>query len=495
MAQEMLATGDFLQKRLYFENIFAQDPVIRDNLQPPLVSYQIILAWKLLGENLWGARLFNILFGLSSILVIYFAAYTLFNSEVLALGSAALLAIMPLSVFFSRNLQPESPAFFFMLLGNLFYLRFIKGLKKYNLLLGGLSFFICWLYSFNFIFGALPFVFCLPFRDMLRDKNNFWKFILALTLTFAVLVSLSLWFKQAGGGIEFVYKRLKPEILSLSYWRQHAAVISWYTKGENFTPVFSILALLGVILAFLKGSGIVNRYIIGWTFCAVIYAVFFSHELYQQNFIQMPFLAMVVISSIYAIEYLAETLKKLLKKDLLVYLLVPAIIAGGFFAYRAIQRMHAVAFLGQDVAGESLKEFTKPKDRVFLFTYSQGYAISRYAQRYVGWTQNVDEFQKKQKEFDIRYICFYPAEFAREMKNNNPELFSYIQNHYHAKEVGFTDEPNRLFYIILERGRGSDPKAFLESFAGEKRLRTIYKVSGSYIFFYSIRPPAEPKQS
>ena len=44
-------------------------------------------------------------------------------------------------------------------------------------------------------------------------------------------------------------------------------------------------------------------------------------------------------------------------------------------------------------------------------------------------------------------------------------------------------------YVILERGEGSDPADFLKSFVGPRQLRTIYKLFGRYIFFYTIRPP------
>ena len=119
MAQEMIRTNDYTKRRIYFYRAFEKEPTMKIYPQPPLVSYQTLIVWKLLGENIWGARLLNVFFGVASILVIYFVGLILFKDNVLSLFCAFLLAIMPLAVFFSRNLQPESPAFFFMLLGNL----------------------------------------------------------------------------------------------------------------------------------------------------------------------------------------------------------------------------------------------------------------------------------------------------------------------------------------------------------------------------------------
>jgi 4-amino-4-deoxy-L-arabinose transferase-like glycosyltransferase len=498
IAQEMLRTGDFINKRLYFDEPFQVEPKVKNNPFPALVSYQVILSWELLGINLWGVRLFNILFGLGAIILIYFLAYALFDNEpspctqglgeMPALGAAALVAIMPVGVFFSRNIQADSPAFFFMVLGSLFYLKFIRTRRNLSLVVAGASFVIAWVYSFNYIFGALPFLFCLPFKEIARNKKVFLKSVFWLILPYAFLGGLlAWWLTKAGGWGDFAFRRLSLDIFSPGYWQKHGKVILWYTSSENFTPVFCILALIGIMLAFFKGSGLINRYIIGWAITAALYAFIFSEELYQQNFVQMPFLGMVVICSVYSISYFAQGLKSFFKKELFIYFLLASIAVSAIFVYSAMRRMHAVAFLGEDVAGESLSEFTRPNERIFLDTYAQGFGIARYAQRYMGWADKLEEFRKRENEFKIRYICFYPSEFARTLQRDNPGLFNYIQDNYHVKEVGFTDEPTRLLYIILEGGRGSASKNFLESFSGPKQLRTIYKIAGKYIFFYTIR--------
>jgi hypothetical protein len=156
--------------------------------------------------------------------------------------------------------------------------------------------------------------------------------------------------------------------------------------------------------------------------------------------------------------------------------------------------MYAVVFLGVDVAGESLKEFTKTDERIFLYTYPQGYAIARYGRRYVGWIADLEEFKQKEKKFNIKYVCFYPIEYALLLKANNLPLFEYIQGNYHVKEAGLTNEPEKLYYVILERGKGSDPETFLKSFSGAMQLRTVFKIFGGYIFFYVIRPEDDLKE-
>lgn len=489
MAQEMQRTGDYIARRVYFYNAFEDKPTMKLYPQPPLVSYQVLASWKVLGKNLWGPRLINVFFGIAAILVMYFIVLLLFKNPAHALFCAFLLAIMPLAVFFSRNLQPESPAFFFMILGSLFYLRFISSLKICNLLLGGIAFSIAWLYKFSFLSGILPFVICMPYKEILRHKRGaFLKYALAFMLPYLIIAASILWLKYTGQWEFEELHRVKPwEIFFPAYWKKYGRIIWWYVKGENFTLGFTLLTAGGIALAFLKRRGLLNRYIIGSALTAIPYCMLLSDYINQHNYYQMPFLALVCISAVYAASFLAELVKKIIGKSLFIPIMVIVIAVSLPLVRGSISRMYGSVFPGEDVAGESLREFTRPDERIFLFTYPQGYAIARYARRYMGWVSGLDDFKNKERKFNVRYACFYPAEFARQL--NDPALFEYLRNNYHYKEVGITGEANKPNYIILERGRATqeEQKNFLQSFSGKKQLRTIYKLSGKYIFFYSLR--------
>lgn len=491
IAEEMLRTKDFVTRRVYFYNAFADNPIMKLYPQHPLVSYQTILSWKLFGDNLWGPRLFNVIFGVGSVLIIYYIGLILFSRKRMALLCALLLTIMPLAVFFSRNLQPESPAFFFMLLGNLFYLRFIVSFKKYNLFLGGLAFSLAWLYKFSFLIGVLPIIFCLSYKQLFKEKKVLLKSLLMFILPYLVILIAFLWLRYIGQWTfdkQETMSRVKLfNVFLSSYWKNYGRMIWWYIRGENYTIIYTILALLGIFIAFFRRRSLLNLYIIGWLFSLIPYCMVFSDHINQHNYYQMPFLGLICISSVYAMAFISGQVKKFFKKDLFIYLLIFIMVLSISPLYSAIVRMYNTIFFGEDVAGESLKEFTSPPERIFLLTHCQGYGIARYARRYTGWTEDTDDFKDKEKRFNIRYICFYPAKFALSLKANNPSLFDHIQNNYHTKEVGLTEEPSQLYYIILEKGRGSDPQAFLQSFFGARQLRTIYKVLNKRVFFYSLR--------
>ena len=501
MAQEMKRSQDYIKRRIYFYHAFEEEPSMRLYPQPPMVSYQTLIAWKFLGENLWGPRLLNVIFGLLSIVVIYLIAFLLFNNTILSLSCAFLLAIMPLAVFFSRNLQPESPAFFFMILGNLFYLKFITSLKKRNLVFGGLSFSLAWCYKFSFLLGLLPLLLLFPFKDLFKEKKKLLKAGLAFLFPYLAIVVVIIWLKNIGQWeFEELHRLNLFEIFTPAYWREHGQKLWWYAKTENFTLIYISLALSGVIIAFSKHKSLLDRYIIGWFLTIIPYCMIFSDYINQHNYYQMPFLILVCIASVYAVSYVTQKAKELLKenflkKNLTLFFLIVVLGISAPLVHTAITRMYGTVFLGIDVAGETLKELTEPGARIFLRTHSQGFGIARYARRYMGWTDDLTDFMNKERRFNIKYICFYPAEYALLLQANNPTLFEYIQKNYHTKEVGLTEEPSKVYYIILEKGYGSDPETFLKSFSGRKLLRTIYKVLGNYAFFYTLRQPSQEPQA
>lgn len=493
MAQEMSRTGDFTTRRIYFYNAFDDNPDMQLFPQIPVVTYQILASWKLAGENLWGPRLINAMFGVLAIPVMYFMGLLLFESAAIALFCSFLLAIMPLGVFFSRNLQPESPAFFFMLLGSLFYLRFAKFSRMSDLFLGGVAFSAAWIYKMNFLIGVLPVFFCFPYRRIFIGKRLAVKTILlgiisysAIFLALAWLIKLGQWQFKSQATLDRV-KFL--EVFSWPYWKQYGRIIWWYTQGENYSYLFTGLALFGFAASFWKTQGLLKRYILGGVLALIAYAMLFSDFINQHNYYQMPFLGIVCVACAYALLLIARFFKKVFNKELLLYLLFLIVIISGFFVSPAIKRMYSAVFFGGDVAGDSLREFTAPQERIFLSTYAQGYSVARYAQRYVGWPANFTDFKIKEKQFGVRFICFYPPFFLEGLEKSDPELFKYIQDNYHLKEFGFLDGSGQLSYLILEKGRGEVIKDTLKTLSAQPQMRTIYKVSGNLFVFYSVRPP------
>ncbi len=494
IAQEMKRTQDFITRRVYFYNAFENTPKMRIYPQVPMISYQTLIAWRFFGQNLWGPRLINVIFGVLSIIIIYLIANLLFNNAALALFSAFLLAVMPLAIFFSRNLQPESPALFFLLLGNLLYLKFCASFKKQYLFWGGISFSIAWIYKSTFIFGIIPFLFCFNFKEAFKKKTFTYRLLLNFLLPFSLIFIAVIWLKLTN---QWKFEELTRvnllKIFQPVYWKTFGRQIwncAWHT---NFAKMPLLLTFLGVFISvFKKKKGLIERYLSGWVTAAVLYAMFFSNYINQHNYYQMPFLILICAASIYAIVSISKILKKIFQRDYLKHLICIIIGVTITLALPGFEAMHKIVFLGQDIAGESLKEFTKPDERVFLYTHCQGYGIARYAQRYMQWPDTLEEFKKKEKKFDIKYACFYPALFIYELKQNNPEFFRYIQSNYRLKEIGFFKESGRTMknYIILEKSSNLNQTGLLDLNTSNQKLRKTYKIFQRVIPYYSIRSSA-----
>lgn len=490
IAQEMQRTQDFITRRVYFYNAFDDVPIMKIYPQIPLISYQTLIAWKFFGHNMWAPRLCNVIFGALSILIIYAITNLLFNNITLALFSAFLLAIMPLSVFFSRNLQPEGPAFFFMLLGNLFYLRFCHCFKKSNLILGGLCFSTAWLYKSTFIFGIIPFLVCFDFKTILKERRNNPKLILAALLPYLILSVSIIWFNYSG---QWKFQELNRinifSLFSPLYWQTYGRRIWDYTFIENFAMLPLFAAFLGIFTALCKRKTLIERYIIGWALAIVFYCIIFSDFINQHNYYQMPFLALICIAAAYAALFISGQIKKLFKIDALKFTTLYIALAAMPFAFSSLLAMHDKVFWATDTAGESLKEFTKPQERIFLYTHGQGYGIARYAHRYMGWPKTLAEFKANEKKFSIKYACFYPSFFITNLKKKSPEFFEYIDSNYHIKEEGFikTGKKNNPAYLILEKNNGlnfTDVSGFTQKTI---KLQKTYRIFGKPTSCYSLR--------
>lgn len=483
IAKEMSVREDFFSKRVYFFNAFEDAPGISKNKDIPMVSYQTILAWKVFGENLWGPRLLNVVFGVFGVIALYLIAESLFAGFYIPVFCAFLCAVLPVLTFFSRNLQPDIPAFFFMLLGSLFYLRFLKnGRRKYNLVLGGLAFGLAGIYQVNFLIGIFPFLFCFS-GDVYRKKPL--RFLISLLAPYLVLGTLTwLFASRYPGNWRNLSLAGLTEVFTRGYWEKYGFVLWRYLYLENFTLGFLVFAILGAILACFSSRCLLKRYLIGWIAAIVLYMMLFSQELTQQSYFQLPFAGFICLSAGYFLFRLKDK-----ARDIFITLLAVTIIGVSIpLIRRSMEGMRSTVFLGLDVAGESLKAFTKPEERIFLYTHYQGNGIARYAQRYMGWPADLDDFKIKEEKFGIRYLCFYPIDYAYILKTNDPAWFKYIEDNYRVKEVGFAQEMSQMLYLIAEKGREETDKGLLEGFDGQTRLRTIYRMLGRLVFFYTARP-------
>ena len=498
MATEMLRTGDFLNRRVYFYNGLEKGPGFMDLYpQLPLVSYQIILAWKLFGNNLWGPRLIQILFMLGAIVIIYHITKRLMQDARCALLSSALLAIMPLGVFFARNLQPESPAFFFMLLASFFYLRFISTFKFSELFYAGLSVSVTFAYKYSFLISLFPLAFIFPHKDFISylRKNNisvnrflsiaFFSLLPALILFLFFILRNEWIFPSNAGRIRLL------EIFTAGYWHQYGLlIIKYYFYQENFTFWYAILGCAGVFFALANKKELVSRYILGQVAAAVIYAMVFSDYINQHAYYQMPFLGVMCISSVLAIRQITQVLKSIFKKELFAGFCTVLIMLSFPEIKSALTAAWQTVFYGQEIAGDFIRKNTQSNERFFHLTHpsGQGHAVSTYAQRRCGWTWDLEEFKRAENDFNIKLLCVYPAGILETLYNNK-DLYSYIRDNYRVIQIGDFLEKGQFYfsYLILQRPGKLDIPGFIRAYKDKAEAVKVYEVFGKKTPFFLIK--------
>jgi len=492
IAKYIRDTNDFVNRKIYFYDAFSDKNDFGLYPQIPFTAYQIFIGYKLFGDNLWFPRLINIIFMLLSILCMFWLIEIFLKENIYSLSGALLLSIMPLGVYFSRNLQPESGAFFFMLLGNLMFMKFIRAFKKIYWFCFALCLTITTGYKIAFLIGFVPLLFIFPYKKYISERRprSILKEILLLIFPVAVLFLYWIYTKQISfsaswkGRVDFL------SVFSISYWEKYGRIIWHYAQNENFTTIYFLLFSLGIILLWInrdKDKSLFGKYLRAWSITIIPYFMVFSDYLNQHNYYQMPFLSFVCLAIVYFIKEISSCVVNIfnLTKKLQIFLFI-------FAAFtvislpdvkRGIAAHFRVIYPGTDVMGKSLKKITEKNEKFFIYTFSQGYAPCVYAEKKCGWAESLDEFKANEQKFKIRYVVIYPYHFFKNMDKN---IKDYLTDNYRVKIVGLTKTINGLFptILLLEKGGKINTDEFLKT--NNLRLETVYNTIDGPLPFYII---------
>ncbi len=93
---------------------------------PPMKYFLLKSSMLLFGNNMYGWRMKNVLFGTGVVLVLYFLGWELFRDRRIALFAGLLAAIDPTLLFFSQTSHGETSSVFFFLAAVVLMLRFLS---------------------------------------------------------------------------------------------------------------------------------------------------------------------------------------------------------------------------------------------------------------------------------------------------------------------------------------------------------------------------------
>ena len=455
-AYNFLQNGNFLHKTAFaFYGLDEGLGYHEEYGQVPMVSYIIFVLWKIFGITLWMPRLVMILFMLGSVVTIYFVVKQLANSEYLSLLSAFLLSFMPLGVYFGRNIQPESPALFFILLGVFFYLKWTDSLAFKHAFWALLLIGIAGCFKSTFMIIGIPLLFIFPYYkvlSMLRENRKNFIYTVAYSilgiLPFAILTLL---FELTI--VDKSKKNVELElfrVFGLEYWSTRLPAVKAYI-ADNYTWWFFYFAVIGLVLALIKYKTKFSRFMIGYVFALVPYIMLISSKFGGHSYYQMPFLPLVCILAAYFIYSLGVFIKQLTGIKILQFIPLLILLVTISSVTAADNRVWDTIFYGQEIVGEYLQE-TDNSPKLIAFTHSQGMAVCSYARKGCGGVANLSEFMHKEKVFDINSI-YIDINQLNEMMSNK-ELFGYIEKNYKIELVGLIKmgDQFRPLHLLLTRG-------------------------------------------
>ena len=175
---------------------------------PPLKYYLLRASMFLFGNNAYGWRMKNALFGTVTVLLLFLLCRELFPDARVAVLAMVLLAIDPLHIFFSRTIHGETSSIPFLLIAVYSTIRYTRN-KIASPLFAGLSLGLALSQKWYFVLSLLmlmAYVVVIKVRESrFRPIDALHAFATYCILPFCVyMVPFYPWFKRGYGFIEFV---------------------------------------------------------------------------------------------------------------------------------------------------------------------------------------------------------------------------------------------------------------------------------------------------
>ncbi len=482
--------GDFLHRRTFnFWGLENGPGYFEEYAQMPLIPYATTLFWKILGsEPLWAPRMLMILSMLGSIVTIYLVTKKLFNNEYISLLSSFLLSVMPLGIYFGRNIQPESPALLFMLLGFNFYLNWIKTFEKKQILYSTLFFGIMSLFKYTFLIALVPVAFIFPFKKFfsLKTKEKFTQTLYAFLgfipfLFFQTLYEVTIQ-DRTKIAPELSLQKFSSFITS-SYWAKTWPSLASYIR-DNFTWWFFWFAIIGLLFILLKYRTQFSKFLIGYAASAFIYGLLLTSKIGGHSYYQMPYLPLVCILSAYFFFNLGAFMKQIFKIKYLIYVPLLLMLLTIPEMQAANDRVWNTIFYGQDIVGQYIKMNTNDSERFFNLGQSQSYAVCTYARRRCSNFNNLSQLIELENKFNIRYMNIDSYSMSQLLEQNS--TLNYIENNYKIELLGAIKEGNNLVPVnfLLKRGGKFN---FTEMNQKTPKLAEVYQIKGGEVEFYILK--------
>ncbi|HSU73051.1 MAG TPA: glycosyltransferase family 39 protein [Candidatus Binatia bacterium] len=458
--------------------------------------------YQLFPDNLAALRSIGVLLNVASILLLYLIVKRLFKREDLALTTAALAALNPLMIFFSRNFQLDSPALFLCLLGTWFYLNWLEKDRAWEGVLAVFCMLLGIITKYTFIILAVPWFALFPWKNVFA-KEWWTKSHLRFAIASAVLFVLSLtwlWY------MEIYYKNL---IKSLYHITGGGAVISfaeiiqftvvftadfWHTMtafiADNFTLLGIAFAGVGLVLLALmwKKHREGSKYFLLYAGFGLAFFVILSYKLSGHSYHQYPYAPLIVFLIAYAFVVIGATIAGLVKVPHVKWVVITLLVLALWPAtHAALNRQFDTQFIGLDVAGDFIRQNSEPWERVF-HSSQQSYGVLWHADRKGYKLPSTAADLRAGEAANVTWLFIYQWRFDT---FQNKDMMDYISTHYQLRQIGFVQQNNQFtpYYFLLQKGGTFDINKFNEQLTNQPVQTKTYELSGGLLNFNYINLP------
>ncbi|NTV23607.1 MAG: phospholipid carrier-dependent glycosyltransferase, partial [Nanoarchaeota archaeon] len=291
----------------------------------PTISIIVGFFFMLFGENLALARVINILFSIGTVAAFYFLIKKLFEKEILALLSALLMAINPMYVFFSHNVDVINPGVFFMVLGAYLYVSWHKRQTEIRTLyFAAFAVVMAIITKYTFVVIVFPILATFPYKKFMK-KENFKQ----LAILGGIASIFPLWFTYSELYVKkYIFGRALSanvldsyEITKLIDFSVISDVGFWNTMNyylrDNFTIIgiwFSIIGMvLFIYLFFQNNEKFGYRFTLAYLASLILFVIVMGFKLSGHSYHQFPVGPLIIFMMAYFIYVIGFNLENLTK--------------------------------------------------------------------------------------------------------------------------------------------------------------------------------------
>lgn len=497
--------GDYFRRRMHIFGLDSGPGYFEEYPQPPFLPWMFISVWTITGVQFWSARLIIILFSVATIPFLYLLVRNLTkDNEYIALTAAFIYSVLPLAVFFGRNIQPEAPALFCLVLGLYFYVTWIDDFETKNIVFSGIALMMCAMFKPTFLIGMIPMLFIFPFSEIIskfkkegKDKKEFVlerkKIILQFAYFAACFFPYFIW-----NWITAAFLNTKETLLAgtssridlfriftNTYWAEYWPAIDAYLR-ENYGIWFLWLALVGFAFILIKYKTKLSKFCIGYTIALIPYGMILADYINQHSYYQMPFVPLICICSAYCIYTIGMFIKQLIKIKHIQYVALIILLFTLPSATASTNVLYDTIFFGIDVGASYIQSHTAPYERFFIEGESQTVGVCYNADRRCAVISNVADLEMAEQQLNFTTGFIHVSRGGLDNLYQKPKMLEYIEGNYRITQIGLIPQESgtSLQYIIVQKGGTSD----LNDLANNSIVKTRPLLAKTYTTTYGSIP-------